>query len=664
MVMFGYRGFILAVDLTSGKIDKKRLREEMARKYLGGVGINTRLLYDHTLAAVDPLGPENVLLFGAGPLVGTFMPTASKSDVAAKSPITGLFGATSSGYQFGSEMKYAGYDHILIRGKADKPVYLAITDQAVELRDASHLWGKDVWDTIDLLMQEWRSEDIQVAAIGQSGENQIRFSTIQNGKYDAWARTGMGAVMGSKMLKAVVIRGKGGVRVAAGEDFKKLAREMRQEVMNSPFFQAVSTHGSMAATGPYGKFGALPAKNFQTGVIEDWFETRGYKATQRYSDQMIACPACPVGCAHWAVVPDGPYAGLQMKGIEVTPTFEIGAKLFVHDLDAIIKCMSEFHREGIDVVSGCGTIAMLMELFQRKLIDEKQIGFPLEWGDTEKICKLIRMISRREGIGDLLAEGAKRANIALTGNDDYAITIKGLEIPTFDPRSRWSVWTFGFLTSTRGGDHLRTRNPVENLRFTSVPGENYRQEPFGFPEKFYQKMDMPEELKKKIIDPEMKTTDIVLMEKWSEDLISVFNSIGICIRPPSLQSLGPTSIARLLRACVGWNMDAEEVMQAGERIWNLQRLYNLREGERRKDSIFPKRFYKDPLPEGPAKGMVMDAEKVERMLDDYYEARGWNRKDGIPTPEKMAELGLEEDLSDLDLTDAQQPEQVPLKSVQ
>ena len=664
MVMFGYTGVILAVDLTSGKIDKIRLREEIARKYLGGVGINTRLLFDHTPAAVDPLGPENVLLFGAGPLVGTFMPTASKSDVAAKSPITGLFGATSSGYLFGSEMKYAGYDHILIRGKADKPVYLAITDQAVELRDASRLWGKDVWDTIDLLMQEWKSEDIHVAAIGPSGENQIRYSTIQNGKYDAWARTGMGAVMGSKMLKAVVVRGKGGVRVAAGDDFKKLAREMRKEIMDSPFFQAVSTHGSMAATGPYGKFGALPAKNFQTGVIDDWFETRGYKVTARYSDQMIACPACPVGCAHWAVVPEGPYAGLQMKGIEVTPTFEIGAKLFVHDLDAIIKCMSEFHRAGLDVVSGCGTIAMLMELFQRKLIDEKQIGFPLEWGDTEAICKLIRMISRREGIGDILAEGAKRANIALTGNDDYAITVKGLEIPTFDPRSRWSVWTFGFLTSTRGGDHLRTRNPVENLRFPSVPGENYRLEPFGFPEKFYQKMDMPEELKKKIIDPEMKTTDIVLMEKWSEDLISVFNSIGICTRPPSLQSLGPTSIARLLQACVGWNMDAEEVMQAGERIWNLQRLYNLREGERRKDSIFPKRFYKDPLPEGPAKGMVVDAEKVERMLDDYYEARGWNRKDGIPTAEKMAELGLEKDLSDLDLTDVQQPDKVPSKSVQ
>ena len=661
--MFGYTGAILAVDLTSGKIDKLRLREEMARQYLGGVGINTRLLFDHTRAGVDPLGPENVLLFGAGPLVGTFMPTASKSDVSAKSPITGLLGATSSGYLFGSEMKYAGYDHILIRGKADRPVYLAITDQKVELRDASHLWGKDVWDTIDLLMQEWRSEDIQVAAIGPGGENKIRFSTIQNGKYDAWARTGMGAVMGSKLLKAVVIRGKGGVRVAAKEEFKKLAREMRKEVMNSPFFQAVSTYGSMAATGPYGKFGALPAKNFQTGVIEDWFETRGYKVCERYSDQMIACSACPVACAHWAAVREGPYAGLQMKGIEVTPTFEIGAKLFVRDLDAIIKCMSEFHRTGMDVVSGCGTIAMLMELYQRKLVDEKQIGFPVEWGDAETICKLIRMIARREGIGEILAEGAKRANIALTGTDDYAVTVKGLEIPTFDPRSRWSVWTFGFLTSSRGGDHLRTRNPVENLRFPSLPGGTYRREPFGFPEKFYQKIDMPLELKEQVIDSELKTTDIVLMEKWSEDIISVFNSIGICIRPPSLQSLGPTSIARMLRACVGWDMDAEEVMRAGERIWNLQRLYNLREGERRKDSIFPKRFLKDPLPEGPAKGMVVDAEKVDKMLDDYYEARGWNRTEGIPTPAKMAELGLDKDFSGLDLTDVQQPDQVLAKSV-
>jgi aldehyde:ferredoxin oxidoreductase len=261
---------------------------------------------------------------------------------------------------------------------------------------------------------------------------------------------------------------------------------------------------------------------------------------------------------------------------------------------------------------------------------------------VDAICKLIKMIADREGIGDILAEGAKRANIALTGNDDYAITVKGLEIPTFDPRGRWSVWSFGFLTSTRGGDHLRTRNPVENLRFPSLP-EDYRKEAFEFPEKFYKNIDMPEDLKKKIIDPELKTTDIVLMEKWSEDLMTVFNSIGICIRPPSLQALGPTSIAKMFQTCVGWDMDAAEVMKAGERIWNLQRIYNLREGETRQDTIFPKRFLEEKLPEGPAKGMVIDKKKVDRMLDDYHSARGWDRKQGIPTKKKIKELGLEEE---------------------
>jgi aldehyde:ferredoxin oxidoreductase len=644
--MYGYAGKILVVDLTSENIETIPIEEELARKYLGGVGINTKLLFKHTRKGIDPLGPDNVLLFGTGPLVGTFMPTASKTDVSAKSPITGLFGATSSGYQFGSEMKYAGYDHILIKGTSTHPVYLAIQNGSVELRDAAHLWGKDVWEAIDALEAEWGSEDIRVAAIGPSGENRVRFSSIQNGKYDAWARTGMGAVMGSKRIKAIVVRGKGGIRVAKKKQFRELAHELRQEIINSPFFNAVSTYGSMAATGPYGKFGALPGKNFQTGVIEDWFQTRGYKVIERFSDQMMACPACPVGCAHWAVVKEGPYAGLELKGIEVTMIFEIGAKLFVHDMDGVLRCVETFHRYGIDTVSGCGTIAMLMELYQRRLIDKEKIGFPVEWGDVEAICKLIKMIAEREGIGDILAEGAKRANIALTGNDDYAITVKGLEVPTFDPRSRWSVWTFGFLTSTRGGDHLRTRNPVENLRFPSLPND-YRKEAFEFPKKFYEKMDMPENLKKKIFDPDLKTTDIILMQKWSEDLMTVFNSIGICIRPPSLQALGPTSIAKMFQTCVGWDMDAAEVMKAGERIWNLQRIYNLREGETRKDAIFHKRFLKEKLPEGPAKGMVIDKKKVDRMLDDYYAERGWDRKEGIPTKKKIKELGLEEEWAEI-----------------
>lgn len=641
--MFGYAGTILIVDLTANTIEKQPLAEELARKYLGCLGINTKLLFDATPPDIDPLGPENVLIFGAGPLVGTAMPTASKSDVSAKSPLTGLLGTTSSGYRFGSEMKYAGYDHIVVKGRAQKPVYLAIRDGNVEIRDAAHLWGKDSWQTIDILRKEWQSEEIEVALIGQAGENLIRYAAIQNGKYDGWARTGMGAVMGSKLLKAIVVRGKGGITVADKTAFRELTREMRKKIVTSPFFEAVSTHGSMAASGAYGKFGALPGKNYQEGFIEDWFQTRSFKVIDQFSDQKMACPACPIGCAHWAVVREGAHAGVRLKGIEITPVFEVGAKLAVRDMAGILKCTTMFHRTGMDIVSGCGTIAMLMELYQRGLVTEEQIGFPIPWGDVDVICKLIEMIATRQGIGDILAEGAKRANIALTGNDDYAMTIKGLELLSFDPRSRWSVWTFGILTNTRGGDNLRTRNPVENLRFASVP-DDYRKEPFGFPEEFYKKIDMPEDVKEKIFGPERKTTDIVLMEKWSEDLIAVFNAIGICTRPPSLQAQGPAAIARMLTACTGWKMDGEEVRRAGERIWNLQRLYNLREGETRADSIFPKRFTREALTDGPAKGMVIDPAEVDRMLDDYYEARGWDRTTGVPTDSKVAELGLRDEM--------------------
>lgn len=637
--MFGYAGKMLDIDLTGLNVKEVPLDEELQRTYVSGVGINTKILYEQLPVGVDPLGPENILCFGVGVLVGTNIPTACRTEVSAKSPATGLFGTSSSGNYWGSELKFAGYDGLILRGRADSPVYLWIHNGKVEIRSADHLWGKDAWETISLIRQDLQDEEIQVATIGPAGEKLCRFASIENGYYDAWGRTGLGAVMGSKNLKAIAVRGTGSIKVASKKEFLEAVDQTRKAIYASPFFGPFSKFGTMLATVPYYEFGALPGRNFQTGVLPNWMETRSRQMVPKYSNRGIACISCPIACAHWTEVKDGPYAGLKVKDMEVTPLMAFAAGCDLNNIPAVAKATELCQRYGVDLVSAGSTIAFATELYQRGFLTEEQIGFKLEWGDEEATFKLLEMIVYRQGIGDILAEGTKRAAEKIPGTDYYAMQIKGLEIPMADARGRWSTWTFGNITNIRGGDHLRNRNPVENLKFNDNPIP-YKTEKFGFPDKLYERFDMPEKIKQEVFDPETKDVNIPKMSKWSEDLISVYNTIGMCIRPPVLQAVGPTLLAKLYSTLTGINLTAEELMQVGERVWNLQKLFNIREGENKADSVYPKRFYQEPLPEGPSQGRVLDPAKVQETLEDYYEARGWERETGIPTKEKLAELGI------------------------
>ncbi|MBC7326356.1 MAG: aldehyde ferredoxin oxidoreductase family protein [Moorella sp. (in: Bacteria)] len=637
--MYGYSGKILDVNLTTGEIKERPIEEDWPKRYLGGLGFNARILDREIPAGADPLGPENVLAFGVGVLVGTTVPTASRTEASALSPLTGLFGTANSGNFWGSELKFAGYDGLVVRGKAVAPVYLWICDGRAQILPAEYLWGRDAWETVREIRRRYNDENIQVAAIGPAGENLVRFASIENGPADAWARTGLGAVMGSKNLKAVAVRGTGPVRVARKKEFLRAVADTRRALFSSPFYGPFSRFGTMLASLPYQEFGCLPGRNYQRGAIENWVETRSRKALPKYSNRGIACIACPIACAHWVEVKDGPYQGLKLKDMEVTPVIGFGAGCDIGSLPAIAKLTETCQRLGIDMVSAAATVAFAMELFERGIIKEQAIGFPLSWGDEKAAIALLEMIAHRRGVGDILAEGTKRAARHFPGASPSAVEVKGLECFLIDPRTRWSTWTLGYITNVRGGDHLRTRNPVENLHFNENPVP-YFTEKFGFGTDMYEQLDMPGRLKEEIFDPATKDVNIPKMSKWAEDLIAVYNALGMCIRPPVLHTVGPTLFSRLFSTLTGIEISPEEFIRAGERIWNLQKLFNLRHGEKPADSDYPPRFYEEPAGPGPAAGRRLEREQVKRVLAEYYRARGWDAETGEPTPAKLAELGL------------------------
>ena len=490
------------------------------------------------------------------------------------------------------------------------------------------------------IRKELGDSNIQIASIGQAGENQVKYASLQNGPYDAWGRTGLGAVMGSKNLKAIAVRGTGSIRPKNEKAFLTEVEACLKAMMASPFYNAFKEYGTMLATIPYYNFGALPGRNFQIGKPEGWMENRSRKVVKQYSNRGVACISCPIACAHWVEVKEGKYKDLSLKDMEVTPVIGFGAGCDINNIPAISKISEICQRFGLDMVSAASSIAFAMELFQRELLNIEDIGFNLEWGDEDAVIKLLEQIATRKGIGDILAEGVKEASKKIAGSEYYAMHVKGLEIPMIDPRGRWSTWSFGNLTNIRGGDHLRNRNPVENLRFN----ENRRQyetEAFEFDQEMYDSFDMPENIKDSIFDKDRKQVDIAGMSKWSEDLISVYNSVGLCIRPPVLQSIGPSAIARLYTSFTGIEMTAEMIMKAGERVWNLQKLFNIREGEKPEDSIYPERFFSEAQSDDSEKSRILDLIKVKKILTSYYKARGWNEESGVPTDDKLKDLNLD-----------------------
>ena len=597
--MKGLKGKILRINLSTGGISTEGIDESLARDYIGGRGIATKILYDELPVGIDPLGPENKLIFASGPLTGTAAPTGGRYMVVTKGPLNGAIASSNSGGFFGKEFKTAGYDLIVFEGKADKPVYVWIKDEVVEIRDASDLWGKDTHETTDLLLEKVGDDKARVACIGPAGEKLSLISCVINDKNRAAGRTGVGAVMGSKNLKAVVVRGTGRVDLADPDKFREAQKEAMGKIKENPTTsQGLPAYGTAVLVNVINENGLFPTRNFQTGVFAEAGKISGETLADTYLTKNTHCFACPIGCGRATKID-----GREGEGPEYEVIWSFGADCGVDDLKAVVEANYLCNELGLDGISAGATIAAAMELYERGYLKKEDIDGPeLKFGNAEAIVAYTRKMGLREGFGDKLAEGSYRLT-ASYGHPELSMSVKKQELPAYDPRGAQGHG-LEYATSNRGGCHVR--------------GYMISPEILGAPEK---------------IDPqalEGKPTWV----KTFQDLTAFIDASGLCLF--SSFALGAEDYGAMVAAATGWDLDANAVLKAGERIWNLERLFNLREGFSKADDTLPQRLLTEPMPEGPNKGTV---HKLGALLPEYYKVRGWD-ENGVPTGEKKAELGL------------------------
>lgn len=599
--MYGWVGKILRVDLTLGKVNLEPLNEKLAQKFIGARGLGEKIFSDEVDPNVDPLSTDNKILFSAGPLTGTLATSAGRYNVVTKGPLTGTIAASNAGGYFGPELKYAGYDLIIIEGQATKPVYLWINDDKIEIRCAEHLWGKFTDETTDTLLEETDPE-AKVACIGPGGENMVLFAGVINDKHRAAGRTGVGAVMGSKNLKAVVVRGTGGVKVANKEAFREAVLDARAKLAAHPVTSGgLPAYGTNVLVNVLNQAGSLPTCNFRTGYFENADKISGETMAATRYVRNKACTACTIACGQVSAVKTGPWAVVG-EGPEYEATWAYGSQCGVDDVDAIIKANNLCDQLGIDPITMGSTIACAMELFDEGIIDKEITGIPLYFGNAEAIVKLTEETGLKRGFGAQLATGSYRLADKY-GRPELSMSAKKQEMPAYDPRGIQGMG-LEYATSNRGACHVRG--------YLTSP------EILGIPEK---------------LDPD-STAEKPAWLKTFQDLTAALDSSGICLF--TTFAIGAPEIAAMLSAATGVKYSVDEFMQAGDRIWNLERLFNLSAGLTAADDTLPPRMFKEPIPTGPNKGKVS---KLPEMLPVYYEIRGWSA-DGVPGQEKLAELGL------------------------
>ena len=627
-----YAGRILQVDLSSGDIQKESLPAGLARDYLGGTGINSRLAYDLIPPGLDPFSPDNVLIIGAGPLVGTLAPATPKTDAATKSPLTGTLGLSASGH-FGPMLKYAGYDHLVVRGRAAKPVYLNIVDDRVEVCDASHLWGRDIFETTDALKKEHPGS--WVSCIGPAGENRVRFSFILTEKQSTWGRGGFGAVMGSKNLKAIVVRGTRGVEVADRARFEELAGAWMSRFSGVKSNKVWAQIGTMVGWEGYARLGYLSYRDWKRAYpLNRTLQEFGAQALKdRMKPRTLSCPSCPVGCKAKLKGKEGPAVATScVLGF----TWQLGLRCDVGSYENAVKAFELCNRYGIDHMTFGNIMGHLCERFQQGAITLEQTqGFVPELG-FEATIDLLRKVAYRQGIGDVLADAwygvVGRFH---NGSWEEVVQIKRLD-PPFDIRAAMGTETFGQLVEPRGG-HMNQSISITILgdRTADQLGR-YCRTHIGVPE---------EALGRVFVQPDKPSMPRIT--KWVQDYNAVLFSLGICQRAPVSFQYNTQVCADFYSAATGEETSPEALLRAGERIYNLQKAFNVREGFRRQDDMAPARWMKEPLMvEGREVGPVPE-DTIGRLLDEYYDERDWDLETGVPTREKLVDLGLADVADDL-----------------
>jgi aldehyde:ferredoxin oxidoreductase len=607
---------MLWVDLSKGEVHSRPIPSEWVRDFIGGEGVAMRLLWDLIVPDADGTDPRQPLIFATGPLSGTLAPCSGRTCVVFRSPATGTLGASNGGGDFDMAMRRAGWDYITIIGKADHPVYLFIDDDKVEIRDASDLWGKTVSQTEDILKERLGLNGVEIASIGPAGENGVMFASIMTDKYRAFGRGGPGKVMGAKNLKAIAIHGTHKVTVADPEGFKAASLAAREELFSEAFVRdELHPYGTPSFYDAINALGILPTKNWQYTTFPESVGKLTYQAYHEHLEvKSKACFNCAIACGRYTRIKEGPYAGMEGGGPEYEALAAFGSKLWVTDLDAIAAANHLANDFGLDVISTGQVLATAMEWYEKGILTpEMTEGIKLEWGNGEAVVEMVKRIAHRQGIGDLLALGVKRAAEKLGGDaEDAAMHVKGLEMAA-DGVHASKGEAVVHATAARGADHLR---PYAS----AIDAFGYRDEDLGI----VGDIDYLEDGNKWWIKP-------------FQELSMATNMLGVCLFASITLAIKASTWAKLLSKAWGVEVSKQDLLRAAERVINLERMINARLGFDRKDDTLPKRFLTEPAPDGRGAGQVVD---LETALNSYYQAMGWDLQTGLPTPEKLQSLGL------------------------
>lgn len=624
---YGSTGNILRVDLTHGSIQVDAFDEDFARRYPGGKALAGVILLRELRPGVDPLGPENVFVLAAGLLTGAPVATATRFTAAARSPLTGAYGESEAGGFWGPELKAAGFDAVVVTGRARQPVYLWIQDGQAEVRDARHLWGREPAEVQAAVRAELGDEQVRVLQIGLGGENAVRYAAITHELRHFNGRNGMGAVMGSKNLKAVAVRGHRRYLELAHDPQRlaELGRRLARQVKQHPQSWDLYEKGTPGLVGGLNAGGILPTRNFHAGA----FEGTTNLSWDAYEKELLigrrSCYACAVRCKREVSLDDRYQVSSAYGGPEYEAVAAFGADCGVDDLQAVAKANELCNRYVLDTISTGATIAFAMECFEHGLIGpEDTDGLELRFGQAEAMLQAIEWIARRQGIGDLLAEGTRRAAAQIGGDAPlFAMQVKGQELPMHEPRGKANVG-LGYAVSETGADHLVSVHDtlVQNPGSVAFQGAK----PLG----------ITRALGARELNRE-KVEQYFIFENW----VSLGKAIGLCYFGPAPRSyMQVEDVLDVVRAATGWDVTLEELLQTGERATVLARLFNVREGFSRQDDRLPERLF-TPLEAGALTGVALSRDEFERALTDLYTLKGWDPATAAPSPERLRALGLD-----------------------
>jgi aldehyde:ferredoxin oxidoreductase len=622
------------IDLSTGEIETAPIPIEMRKLYLGGRGLDMYLLYNHLKPGVDALGPDNVLTVSAGILVGTLASASARTHIGAKSPLTGFVGSSNMGGFLAPEMRFAGFDHLVIKGKAKKPVYLWIHGGEIEIRDASGLWGEDVFDTQELIKEELGDPEIKVLTIGVAGENLVRYANVMTGVKNAAGRSGMGAVMGSKNLKAIAVRGTMDIEIRFPEKALENNAQLLERLSKTKFVQIMQKWGTMFIYGNTNTVGLVRNQNFQLNQQEG-----GDIECEHIEEQSLGtegCYGCIIHCRHKYMIKDGPYAGTYGEGPEYTSQGAFGMEVGCNNFETILIGNHLVNKYGIDTLEIGSMIAWAMELYEKGILTDKDTGgLKLEWGNDEAVLEMITQIAERKGLGDILAEGPKRAAKKIgKGSLKYCIQVKGMSNLHSDERPTPSL-ALGIATGSRGSDHLRSRPAIDLYHLP----EDVLRRIYGGPKPY----DGP--LSSDYRDYVGKPR----MVQWQEMMYEAIDCTGVCkyhtiFLSPNM--IGFDELSNLIYLNTGLQFTPEEIWDIADRAYTVERLFNIREGLTREDDWLVDRYFDEPTPIGLpiVRGKTLDREKFKQMIDEYYELHGWD-ENGVPRPETLEKLGLDNEPS-------------------